>query len=141
MFQLVIKIKGEKNPHTTRAKNGEKIGVTFDSVRLILCDFPQAVYTLLSCFMDWIAQQYDLLYEGKNSSPACFTGSGSPSSDNQVCRITPSNLVDLFTGEVECIFPFYYKGVKYDRCILFEEDGFVYPIFRCPTKNVTTKRK
>jgi len=103
-----------------------------------------AVYTLLSCFVDWIARQYDLLYEEseserRNSSPACFHGSGSPNSDNQVCRITPSNLMELFTGEVECIFPFYYKGVKYNRCILFEEDDFVYPIFRCPTKNVTTK--
>ena len=98
-----------------------------------------AVYTLLSCFMDWIAREYDLKYEEKNFSPTCFIGSGNPSSHNQACRITPSNLMDLFTGEVECIFPFYYKGVKYNQCILFEEDGFVYPIFRCPTRNVTTK--
>ena len=28
---------------------------------------------------------------------------------------------------------------KYDGCVLFEESEFVYPVFRCPTFNITTK--
>ena len=41
---------------------------------------------------------------------------------------------------VPCIFPFYYRGKgPYNQCMLFEEENFVYPVFRCPTRNITTK--
>jgi len=98
-------------------------------------------YTKLSCFLPWIAEQYGMEYEGSGQEDqACLVASGgNPDSRNEVCRNTPSNLVELFSGEVECIFPFYYKDKKYDGCILFEEDGFVYPVFRCPTRDITTK--
>ena len=99
-----------------------------------------STYTKLSCFLPWIAEQYDMEYEDTESpDPACLVGSGNPNDGDELCRITPSNLIEIFTGEVECIFPFYYKNKKYDGCILFEEDEFVYPVFRCPTRNITTK--
>jgi len=97
-----------------------------------------AVYTKLGCYMNWIAEQYGMTYNGE-ADPSCEKSFGDPENSKEVCRITPSNLLDLFSGEKECIFPFEYKNVRYDKCILFEEDGFVYPIFRCPTSNVTTK--
>jgi len=97
-------------------------------------------YTKLFCFLPWIAEKYGMDYEGSGQEDsACMVASGgNPDNRNELCRNTPSNLVELFSGEVECIFPFYYKDKKYDGCILFEEDGFVYPVFRCPTRNITT---
>eukprot|EP00092_Neocalanus_flemingeri_P036130 GFUD01039335.1.p1 GENE.GFUD01039335.1~~GFUD01039335.1.p1 ORF type:complete len:617 (-),score=141.95 GFUD01039335.1:13-1863(-) len=97
-----------------------------------------STYTTLYCFLPWIAEQYGMEYEGM-ADPACLVASGNPDDGEEPCRITPSNLIELFTGEVECIFPFYYKNKRYDGCILFEEDGFVYPVYRCPTRNITTK--
>ena len=97
-------------------------------------------YTKLSCFLPWVAQQYGLDYETNDSpDPQCSQGQGDPGDSNNKCRITPSNLVDTLRGEVECIFPFYYQGKKYDECVLYDELGFVYPVFRCPTYNITTK--
>merc|ERR1711892_289674 len=100
-------------------------------------------YTKLSCFLPWVAEQYGMDYEGSGQEDkACLVASGgNRAGRNEVCRNTPSNLVELFSGEVECIFPFYYKDKKYDGCILFEEDGFVYPVFRCPTRDIKTKKE
>ena len=28
----------------------------------------------------------------------------------------------------------------YNNCALFEQEGFVYPTFRCPVRTITTKR-
>merc|ERR1712106_151962 len=98
-----------------------------------------SAYTKLSCFLPWIAKQYGMTYQASGKDdPACSVGSGNPD-EEEPCRITPSNLVELFTGEVECKLPFYYKKKKYDGCILFDEDDFVYPVFRCPTRDITTK--
>lgn len=56
------------------------------------------------------------------------------------CQNTPSNLQEYLAGEQDCIFPFYYNGQIYHKCILFTEAGFTYPAFRCPVHNITTKR-
>ena len=51
-----------------------------------------------------------------------------------------SNWADLRDElELECKFPYYYDGVKYDECVLYNEKVFVYPVFRCPTLDITTK--
>ena len=36
-------------------------------------------------------------------------------------------------------FPFYFRGKLYKDCVLFEEENFFYPVFRCPVRNITTK--
>merc|ERR1712032_1191451 len=57
---------------------------------------------------------------------------------NATCR---QNLgTDLIGREHPCIFPFYYRNKgPYNECLLFEEENFVYPVFRCPVRNITTK--
>ena len=99
-----------------------------------------ATYTKLSCFLPWVARQYGLDYDGDPATDqTCSQGSGEKPTGEEVCRETISN---LFTNrdERECIFPFYYNGVLYNECALFEQEGFVYPVFRCPVRNITTKR-
>jgi len=98
-------------------------------------------YTKLSCFIPWIAAQYNMEYEHYGSlDQACYTGSGDPQDVENLCRNTHSNHFDFLSDiEVECKFPFYYNGKKYDECILLDEEDFVYPIFRCPIRDITTK--
>jgi len=100
-----------------------------------------ATYTKLSCFLPWIAAQYNMEYESTGVvDQACTTGSGDPNDDENTCRNTLSNAFDLReTLESECIFPFYYNGRKYNECILFNELDFVYPVFSCPIRQMTTK--
>ena len=89
----------------------------------------------------WIAAQYNMNYEITGLlDPACSRGSGDPQDGNNICRNTPSNFFEAQNGlEEECKFPFYYNGVEYNECILYEEEDFVYPVFRCPIRDVTTK--
>jgi len=111
-----------------------------------------STYTKLSCFLPWVAQQYDMEYEDKGpADPECYQGQGNPlDAEENKCRITPSALTStVLVGsgenigqsvpEPECIFPFFYRDKLFTKCTLFEEDGFVFPVFRCPTRNVTTK--
>lgn len=124
-----------------------------------------SAYTKLSCFLPWIAEQYDMDYEPEEENdPTCTVGTPNTVSENEKClepeesqprffdvgqketkrkekcQNTPSSLQEKFAGERDCIFPFYYNGRKYDKCIVFTEDGFVYPAFRCPIYNILTKR-
>merc|ERR1719153_128948 len=100
-----------------------------------------ATYTRLSCFLPWIAAQYNMEYSSTGAEDqTCTAGSGDTEDKKNICRNTLSNEFDLREeAEFECIFPFYYNGKKYDECILFEELGFVYPVFRCPIRRITTK--
>jgi len=102
-----------------------------------------AAYAKLSCHLPWVADQYGLSYDGVPDD-SCSTGTGptvpfnSTHDYDAVCRETRGT--DLNAKEAPCIFPFYYRGKgPYDRCMLFEEEDFVYPVFRCPTRNITTK--
>ena len=109
--------------------------------RLIQNSENPAAYAKLSCHLPWVAKQYGLYYEGVPDE-GCSTGTGptvpfnSTHDYDAVCRET----CDIVCNENPCIFPFYYRGKgPYDRCMLFEEEDFVYPVFRCPTRNITTK--
>jgi len=100
-----------------------------------------ATYTKLSCFLPWIAAQYNMNYENTGlPDPACSQGTGDPQDGQNICRNTPSNFFESQNElEEECKFPFYYNGVKYDECILYNEGDFLYPVFRCPIRDITTK--
>jgi len=102
-----------------------------------------AAYTKLSCFLPWIAEQYGLSYEPEFDE-SCNEGTGpeppfnSTHPYNAICRQNKGT--DLSGKEHPCIFPFYYRGKgPYNECTLFEEEDFVYPVFRCPVRNITTK--
>ena len=96
-----------------------------------------AAYTKLSCFLPWVAEQYGLSYEADNDE-SCSQGTGPKPPYNTTCRENKGS--DLLGQEHPCIFPFYYRGRgPYNECTLFEEENFVYPVFRCPVRNITTK--
>jgi len=100
-----------------------------------------STYTKLSCFLPWIASEYNMRYENSDmEEPSCSRGTGDPDDGNNQCRNTISNTFEYLENlEIECKFPFYYEGKLYDECILLDEEGFLYPIFRCPIRDITTK--
>merc|ERR1712223_1138561 len=96
-----------------------------------------AAYAKLSCHLPWIAEQYGISYDAVDDE-SCTTGTGPQRPYQTDCRQNPGT--DLTNKEHKCIFPFYYRGKgPYNQCMLFEEENFVYPVFRCPTRNITTK--
>ena len=99
------------------------------------------IYTKLSCYLPWIAEQYNMRYQGAGTEDtACQQGTGNKDVGNNPCRgisygWDPDDQgFNLITTEKECKFPFFYRGVKYHECILFTELEFTYPAFRCPTR-------
>ena len=87
--------------------------------------------------MSWVAEQFGLSYDDQAAGDeACTRGSGAKEPDTE-CRGTPGT--DLTAKEHKCIFPFYYKDKRYDSCSLLTTSNFVVPVFRCPTRNITTK--
>ena len=94
-----------------------------------------AVYTKLSCYLPWIAEQYDMDFTEnvQDEKLECTTGSGNINDYNvETCRCN-------CPGEWECIFPFYWNGKLFDQCTFLEEQEFLFPVFRCPTSNITRK--
>jgi len=98
-----------------------------------------SVYAKLSCFLPWIALQYGLQYDGVVGDE-CSTTQPSNKQASGECRNTPSNLLEAVQNlELPCLFPFYLDGKKYESCVLFDQNDFVLPVFRCPIRNITTK--
>ena len=95
-----------------------------------------SVYTKLSCFLPWIAEQYGMEFTEniQDDKQECTTGSSGDITDynTEECRCT-------CPGEDLCIFPFYWNDKLYDRCAFLEEQEFLFPVFRCPTRNITRK--
>ena len=94
-----------------------------------------SIYTKLSCYLPWIAEQYDMDFTEivEDDNQECTTGNGDINDYNvETCRCT-------CPGEDECIFPFYWNGKRFDQCTFLEEQEFLFPVFRCPTRNITRK--
>ena len=89
-----------------------------------------ATYTKLSCFLPWVAQQYELSYDRDPATDmTCSKGTGGKPTGHEVCKETYSSLFTP-TPQLECIFPFYYLGKFYEECFLFVQENFVFPVFR-----------
>ena len=106
-----------------------------------------SVYTRLSCFLPWIAEQYDLSYTSpENVDEECSTGYGDPDdvtqTDEKICRTNPKLYDPYGRGflELPCIFPYYVDGVLFESCTQFDVGGLNYPVFACPVRNVTSKQ-
>ena len=81
-----------------------------------------SVYTKLSCYLPWVAAQYDMDYTPfGNPDPDCLKGQGDITEVTaEVCRTSPYNDVwDMKDNiEAECLLPFSLNGENYDSCIL-----------------------
>ena len=109
-----------------------------------------SVYTKLSCFLPWIAEQYNMDYDSTSTDDddECSTSIGNKNeiANTGECRsawIPADALMADGTGqnggERLCIFPFYWNGKLYDQCIMLEEDDMILPVFRCPIRDSQNK--
>ena len=98
------------------------------------------VYTKLSCFLPWVAAQYDMDFTPpEDSDPACLTGNGNITEVTaEVCRTNPFNSEhDRQDGiEAPCLFPFTLNEKSHDTCIMDDIEDFTRPVFRCPIRRV-----
>ena len=99
-----------------------------------------AVYTRLSCYLPWVAAQYDMDYTPPGvPDPACSTGNGDITEVTaEVCRTNPfNNVLDSDDGiEAPCLFPFTLNGETHNTCIMDQVTNFTRPVFRCPIRRL-----
>ena len=88
--------------------------------------FNPAVVTDATCYMDWIAEQYELRLENDyESKTSCSQSSGDKEDINQdVCRTANGDTCD-----------FTYPG--YESCRLYTEEGIAKNVFQCVTAQVS----
>ena len=94
------------------------------------------VYSRLSCFLPWIAEQYNMSYNSVEVEQECREGVGNINEvTTEKCRTTPTDEFDRwFQVEAECIFPFTLDNVTHHQCTLSEQLGFTRPQFICPIR-------
>ena len=85
-----------------------------------------AVVTDATCYMDWIAEQYQLRLENDyESKTSCSQSSGDKEDINQdVCRTAQGNTCN-----------FTYPG--YESCRLYTEEGIAKNVFQCTNTQVS----
>ena len=80
-----------------------------------------SVYTKISCFLPWIAEQYNLDIDQHIEDSKCKQGTGNISDitqENGICRGNPTfRNTDQEIDERFCIFPFYFNGEIVNNCI------------------------
>ena len=106
-----------------------------------------AVYTKLSCYLPWIADQYGLeLSPDITKDDDCDNGTGDVDDDNvDECFNIPSYILIGFPiiqedVQTKCIFPFYLNDKKYTSCIFLDQNSLITPVFRCPIRSVANQK-
>jgi len=99
-----------------------------------------SVYTKISCFLPWIAAQYNMEYTASGDpAPDCQAGNGDITEVTaKVCRTNPQlSILDYNDGiEAPCLFPFTLNGQSYNSCFTDEIEDFTRPVFRCPIRTI-----
>lgn len=100
-----------------------------------------SVYTKLSCYLPWIATQYNMEYTASGEpDPACLTGNGDITEVTaKVCRTNPVIVTLDYIEEIEapCLFPFTLNGRTYYSCITDMIGDFTRRSpFRCPIRTI-----
>jgi len=97
-----------------------------------------SVYSRLSCFLPWIAEQYGMNYTATEEDERCEEGTGDINEvGGDQCRTTPTDVRDVIDKkEPFCLFPFYLDGIEYNQCTLTEIRDFTRPRFICPIRTI-----
>ena len=105
-----------------------------------------SVYTKISCFLPWIAQQYGMFYEiDDTNDPDCISGTGDINEVTaEVCTVLPiTYALGVYTvidpKEAECVFPFTVDGREWDGCLVSGIQDFTHPVFRCPIRTLKNR--
>ena len=98
-----------------------------------LSDNP-AVYTRLSCYLPWVAAQYNMDYTPDGEPhPDCLNGRGDITEVTaEVCRSIPTSDTWDRRDQIEapCLFPFTLNGETHTSCLMDQIEEFTRPVFR-----------
>ena len=103
-----------------------------------------SVYTRLSCFLGWVADQYNMTFQSTEEDHLrCEEGTGDITEvGGDQCKTSPNEQIDISDKtEASCIFPYYLDGKEYDQCTLIEREEFSIPKFVCPIRTVKGRGK
>ena len=101
--------------------------------------FNPSVYSRLSCFLPWIAEQYGLTYTpSQPTEPECEEGVGNINEVTaEVCRATTDHELDVqMELEPPCILPFILNNEIHNECTLVQINDFTRPQFICPIRTL-----
>ena len=89
-----------------------------------------AVVTDATCYMDWIAEQYQLRLENTyESKPTCSKSSGDKEDINkEVCWTS---------DRTRCDWTKYHNGKLHDSCRLYADEGIAKNVFQCKDTEVS----
>ena len=98
------------------------------------------MYTRLSCYLSWVAAQYNMDYSPDGEPhPDCLNGRGDITEVTaEVCRTIPTDSTWDRRDQVEapCLFPFTLNGETHTSCLMDQVEDFTRPVFRCPIRAV-----
>ena len=125
-------------------ENGEKVD---DTGYLNQESLNPSVYLKLSCFLPWIAQQYNMEYEADDIiDPDCTEGNGDINEVTaEVCTTIPSTYFRFgqFPSndsiEAECIFDFKVDDISWNGCMVSGIESLTHPVFKCPIRTIKNR--
>ena len=119
-----------------------------------------SVYTKVSCYLPWIAEQNDMEYAKPDIIDSdCITGNGNINDVTaEICRTIPTRFLEfdlsvtsngggILTNyniasdraEAECILPYTFDGNSYTECLVSGIEDFTQPVFRCPIRRLRNR--
>ena len=104
-----------------------------------------SVYTKISCYLPWIAEQYGMEYEADdNIDPDCVTGTGDITEVTaDVCTVIPTRYIVINSWidpvEAECLFPFTVDNTEWDGCLVSGIQDFTHPVFKCAIRTIKNR--
>ena len=107
------------------------------------------VYTKISCYLPWIAEQYGMEYEAEaDDDPECVNYTGDINEVTaEVCTVFPTQYfadgLYLDNTEAKCIFNFTIddgtNAVEWDGCAISGIEDFTHPVFKCPIRTIRNR--
>ena len=106
-----------------------------------------SVYTKISCYLPWIAEQYGMEYEAdeNNIDPDCVTGTGDITEVTaDVCTVIPTSYTSdryslIDPVEAGCLFPYTVDNTYLDGCTVSGIEDFTHPVFKCPIRSIKNR--
>ena len=88
------------------------------------------------CFLEWVADQYNMTVPGYQTKPSCNglnvrAGTGDPTDKDRTDCLTKSGTKCDFTGDKNPSGNNSIDGVVYDRCKLYAQEGYAYIMNVC----------
>ena len=94
------------------------------------------VYVKLSCYLPWIADQYNMTYEADDADCDTSTGGDINDTTTVVCTAFPTS---SYPVEAECLLPYTLDGTQRTGCSVYTIKELTHPVFKCPIRSIKNR--